>query len=321
MPAYGMRSHVGFVLENSLDTLGGARTDFIEALSESVQLTIERLEVANVYGGVHERPDVAGLRRVEGDIVFAANADTLGFAIAGALGVSSTTEVTSGVLYNHTFTARTNDLEARRSHPTHSVEIFRDVTSAMIYTGCAWSKVSMNIVPNQALQVTLGVVGISAAVGSASTPTYPSSPVNPFTFDACSVQVGGAAAQLYEALTIDWDNQLEAIATINASSVPSRIKRGGPYLGRVSGTLAFENLTDYNSFANQTEQRMVIHFTRAGSFAFNIDIPSFAYTSFPVNAGGKERLTVGFEGQARYNSGSASTMRFQLWNTLSGYLI
>lgn len=319
--AYGMRSSIGFVHENSLDTLAGARTDFIEALSESVAENFDRFEVANVYGGLYERPDVGGLKRVEGDLVFAANPETVGHAFAGALGVSSTVEVTSGLLYQHTFTARANDLEVLRPLDTYSFEIFRDVTSAHIYTGMSWSKLSLNWQPNQAMQVTASMLGITAAVGSASTPTYPGSPTNPFAFDTTSLSLGGAASGIFEALTIEYDNQLELVPAINNSIFPRKAGRTGPYMVRVSGTLTFEDLTEYNNFTNQTEARLLVHCFKASSFGMTIDIPSMMYTAFPVAAGGRERITVGFEGQGRYNSGSASTIKVDLWNTRSGYVL
>ncbi len=321
MPAagYGFASHIGIVRENSFGVLAGARTDFIEALSESLTETRERFETRNVYGGFYEADDHAGLKRTEGDIVLTANGESVGFPLAGCLGVASTAEVASGELYTHTFTARTTDLENERYNDSYSIEVLRhDVTSAFHILGAVFNKVSLNVVPNQALQVTASVLAKSTDIGSASTPTFPGSPVDPFTFDTCSISWNGAANQAFEALTIDFDNQGEAIPVLNDSDEIYKIKRGVQAI-RVSATLNFENLDEWNNFDTQATGRLFVHFTKANSFSMLIDVPSVRWTGFTANAGGRERITAALEGRGFYNAGSASAIEIQLTNTVSGY--
>lgn len=322
MAGYGFAGTVGFVRESSLGVLPGARTDFFTALSENLSESIERYEFQNIVGQYWEPDDSPGLRKVEGDITFAANPETLGFFLAGALGISSTAEVQSGTLYQHTFTPVTADFDPpRRPLPSWSMEIFRDVTSADHYLGCLFNKLSLNVAPNQALQVAASIIGVSAEAGSTSTATYPGSPVLPFAFDSASVQIGGAASAELTALTIDIDNQMEGDARLNASDTVWAVQRNGPQMARLSGTIAFENRTQHNLFKNQTEQELQISFIRASSFQMVIDIPRTVFTAFPLGMGGRERQRVGFEARVMRHTGSAQALEVQLFNTRSGYLI
>jgi hypothetical protein len=316
--AYGFNGHVSIARETTF-TNSIAPDTHIEALSESLTLNIERYETKNIYGGYHEANDSTGLNRVEGDLVFAAHPTVTGFFLAGVLGVSSTTEVGSGVLYSHTFTEQTADTGTNNPLPPFQFEVFRDVTSAHFYNGAQISKLSLNCQPNQALQCTATIMAQAHTVRAKSTATFPNTPTGPWAFDTCSISIGGSATALIESVTLDVDNQIQGIGALNASTKVARFRRGGPRTVRLNGNLAFSDITEYQNFVNQTEQRVVISFFEANSFSLSIDIPSFVYTAFPVNIGGRERLVVGFEGKAMYNAGSAAVIKATMTSVRSGY--
>lgn len=319
MAGAGFGGYIGFAKESS----GGtpiAATDFIEAFSESLTLSMDRFETANIVGGAfYEADDMAGVRRLAGDIVFAAHPEELGFFLLGATGIQSTTEVLSGFLYTNEFTMRTTDFDESFAQDPYTFEIFRDVTSAQQYSGANLSGLSLNVVPNQDLRVTASIMSKGFSVVARQTATFTNSPTDPLAFDTASIQLGGSATELLEALTVSIDSQLEGIASLNSSTLIRGIRRTGPQLIRVTGTIAFENLTEYTRFVDQTEFAIAANFTRADSFSLLMELPRVVYTTFPVSIGGRERITVDFDGQGRYHTGSLNAIKFSLTNTTSGY--
>ena len=315
---YGMNGHCGFAFESSGGTPVAA-ADYIEALSESLTLNKDRFEVKNIVNRFSEADDMAGLDRVGGDIVFAGIPGPLGAMLAGVTGIQSNTEVLSGFLHTHTFTMANADWDTVFAQRPMTFEIFRDVTSSQQYAGCNIAGLSMNVAPNQALQVTASIVGKSMLQLQKTTASFPGSPANPLAFDTCSIEVGGAATALIEGITSNIDNQLEGVPSLNNSTTIRAIRRTGPQMFRLSGNIAFEDITEMENFRNQTEQQFIISMTRANSFQFIQDFPRVVYNTFAPVMAGRDRIIVGFEGIARYHSGSANAGTFKVTNNTSGY--
>ena len=314
---YGFAGQIGIVRESTFGT-APARNRFIEALSESITTTIDRFETRNVTGAYYEPNDAAGTLKAEGDIVFAANPEGVGVALCGVLGISSTTVVASGI-YTHEFFQNTTDASSHAPVPSYSVEVFRDITSANLYMGGIFTKVSLNCQNNQDLRVTGSMKFQTTSLCAKSVATFPGSPVDPFTFDTCSIGIGGTASTIVEAFTLDLDNQAEAFSALNSTSRIVRYRRKGPLMVRLKATVAFEGKSEYEDFLNQTERRWTFNFTKAASFALALDIPNVVLTGYPINIGGRERITVSLEGKARYNVASAYVFKATLTNILSGY--
>lgn len=317
---YGFQSHVGLVRENSFGVLAGARTDFLKCKSEGLALTIERFEPVNVHGANYKPDDDTGSKGIEGEITIPAHPESVGLFLAACLGISSTAEV-AGNLMKTTFTSRPDDLENERALDSYSIEVYRhDVTSAFIYRGMLLSKVSLSVQPNQELQVVGTWMGKAVDIGSASTPTFPGSPALPFTFKTCSISLGGAASNIFQNLTIDIDNGLDAENRVNASDEAFAIKRNAPKEIKVTATAGFDNLTEYQNFVDQTEQSLVLYFTKANSFSLKIDLPRVKWTSHQANASGRDRITAAIEGEAWYHTGSGQLVQMELVNMVtSGY--
>lgn len=316
--AYGMIGHVGIGKETSWGS-AVAVTDYIEALSENLSLTLERYETKNIYGGYYEPDDATGTKRVAGDLVFAGHPVSIGHFLKGVMGVNSGSVVLSGFLFRNDFTFSKAEFSNESPTPPYTFEIFRDVTSSFRYDGVVVSRLAMSLAPNQDLRCTAGLIGRSASVVAKTTPTFPSSPIYPFAFDTASMQIAGAGVSTFNGLNLVLDNQLEGIPLMNGSAVVARMRRRGPQMLGMSGTLEFDNLTEYNNFVNQTEQVMKLTLSRTASFQLVIDIPRFVYTAYPMGMPGRERLTVSFEGKARYHTGSAQTAMLSLTTTNSTY--
>ena len=316
---YGIKGHVGLAKETTWGTPVAA-TDYVKIMNEGMAVSIDRFDTINVHGSLAEPDDSAGIRRIEGDIEFGGHPVSIGYFLKSAFVQSSATEVASGVLWSTQFWTPTADFStgACAGSPL-TFEVFRDVTSSVQYSGCVVNQLTLGFAPNQDIRCTAAVIGKSSTVIAATTPTFPGSPAQPFTFDSCSLQLAGAATARIEALQIVVDNQLEGIPALNNSTAIAKILRRGPQMLNITGTIDFADLTEYLDFINQTERQLIAHVTKSSSFSMTVDIPRMVYTAFPGQIGGRERITVDFEGKGYYHTGSATAINVQLTTVKSDY--
>lgn len=311
-----MRGSIGFAKESS-GAVPVTPTEFIEALSENIDAPYDRYETKNIINALYEPRDSRGVRRVGGPVVADAHTVQVGHFLHGAMGIQSMTEVLSGFLYTTEHTMRTSDWDDRFPQQPYTFQVFRDVTSAQRYGGMNINTLEFNIAPNQGLRMSAGLVGINATNVAETAASFVSSAQEPFAFDTCSIEVGGAANPRLEALSVSINNQLESIATLNSSTAPYKIRRNGPQLIRLSGTMSFDNISDYLDFENDVEQQYVFSMTRANSFQIVFDAPGVRYLTYPPALPGRGRVTVAFQSRAEYVSGSGNALKVSLTTTNS----
>ncbi len=319
MPSgYGQLGHIGFAKETTWGTPVPA-TDYVKAMSESVAVSFDRFEQYQIVSGLHEPDDVQGVKRIAGDISFAAHPTAIMPWLHAATGIQSNAEVLSGFLHTHDLTMATAENGTNNPMPPLTLEIFRDVTSAQQYDGVQVSALTLAMAPNQDLRVTASILAEDERNIAATSPSFPGSPVNTFAFDTCSLQLGGAAVSIVEAFNLSIDNQLEGIPSLNAASTIAKVRRTGSQTIRFSGSAAFEDITDYERFKAETEIAVLANFTLANSFSMLIDLPRLIYSAWSTGMGDRGRQVVSFEGMARYHVGSASALRMQVTNVNSGF--
>ena len=316
--AYGTLGHLGLAKEVTWGTAVAA-TDYFEAMSEGLTSVQDRFDTRNIVAGLHDPDDEAGIKRLQGDIVFAAHPVPLGHFLNGVFGNNSGSVVLSGLLWTNKFNVRTDDINSLHPLPAYTLEVFRDLGSAQQFDGAQIGALTMAIQPNQDLRCTASIIAKATRNIAKTTPTFPGSPTGFFQFDTCSVAINGVGVSIVEALSVSIDNQIEGIPALNASTFIARIKRTGPPLVRVTGTIAVEDITDYQKMLDQTEFPFVVHLTKANSFALTIDIPRLIYTGFPLGMAGRERQTVAFNASGRFHTGSNQAIEVTLTTTKSDY--
>jgi hypothetical protein len=180
------------------------------------------------------------------------------------------------------------------------------------------SALTLNYAPNQEVRATAQIVGRSTRYAAAQSPTYPGSPGKPFTFDTASVQLGGSATTAIEALNISIENQYDGIPALDLSVYISKVRRTGPQLVNVTGTMDFTTHAEYDNFLSQSDTNLKVSVTKANSFKMTIDIPRLLYTAYPLGIPGRERLTVDFTAKGYYHAASATAIEVGL-TTISSY--
>lgn len=318
--AYGFQGFVALGKQSAWGT-PTAPGAFYELLSESLVQTRDRFDVRNLVGRVTEPDDVAGLVRIEGELVGPAHPVSVGHFINAAMGQGSKaiTVVLSGFLWRLDWMPSPSDFSSLAPLPPYTLEVFRDVTSSHRYADAVATRIQFAVQPNQDLRTTLGLIAKTTSVIARSSPTFPGSPTDPFTFDTASISIAGAASELVEGWTLTVDNQLEGVPVLNSSTEIHRVRRRGPVQVRLAGTIGFETLTEYKNFIDQTEQAIIARFFRAQSFQVIFDLPRVVWSEFPPAAGGRERITAAFTGIARHHVGSGTPLQIRLTTTDSSY--
>lgn len=310
---YGFNGFIGLGRETGWGS-GVAATDYIEAMSEDLSVTLDRFGYKAMIASLGEPDDATGLFRVAGNIRAAAHPGNLAQLLRGVLHSFNTTSAT-GPLYTHAFvtTSGGSDFDTQVPHQPYTIEVFRDVTSSIRYSGCLIDTLAFDFNTQGAVMVTAGILGRSAAQLTKSTPVFPNSfSAKPFTFDTVSLGLAGAGTILIETLNVQIQNNFEGIGALNQSQYIAKVRRGNHQMVNISGTLDFTNLTEYQNFINQTEQRMTVSVTKTGSAALVLDIPRMVYTAFPTGVAGRERQTVSFNGKGFVHQGSGNAIKVSL---------
>lgn len=315
------QGHVGFfgLGKEAVWGTAVAATDYAELLSENLSTTIDRFGTRNIFAGYYEPDDYAGARRSAGGIVLAAHPLPLGHLLKAAFNSISQSVVLSGFLWTNNYSSVKSEFADGAPRQPYTLEINRDVTSSHRYAGAILNKLTLALAPNQDLRATAEWLAKSRTLLSRSTPTFPGSPVDPFTFDTASVQLAGAATARMEAITLVVDNQLEGILALNNSNEIARIRATNPQMIRISGTLDFTDVAEQQDFINQTERVLKLNLTRAQSFNLLIDVPRFIYSAVEGQMSGRGRVTATFEGMARYLTSSLTAIGIALTTTKSNY--
>jgi len=322
--AQGHLGYAGLGKEETWPTAVAA-TDWFDLLSENIRTTIDRFPTRNAYGGFYEPDDYAGVMRVAGDIVVAAHPVTIGHFLRAALNTVSQTTVLSGYLYAVHFSSTKSEFADGVPSQPYTLEVHRDTTSSFRYNGAVCNQLVLALAPNQDLRASVSWIARSPGIIAATAPTFPGSPTDPFTFETASLSIGGAATARWESFQLTIANNVSGILALSHSTGTSaklriaRLRRSAGQAVRIAGTLDFIDHAEYLDFVNQTERQMQLYLTRSASFSFLVDVPRFVYSAFPIGIPGRDRLTVGVEGIARHNVGSALALDITLTTTKSDY--
>lgn len=316
--AQGHLGYAGIAKESQFGTAIAA-TDYFELMSESLRLSIDRFPTRNAFGGFYTPDDYAGANRIAGDIVMFGHPLSIGHLLKAAMNTISQSSVLSGFLYtNHFITTKSEFADGVPSQP-YTLEVHRDTTSSFRFSGALCTQLALSLAPNQDLRVTAGWIAQAASIIAKTSPTFPGSPTDPFTFETASLSIGGSATARWEAFNLTIANGINGILALNNSRNIARARRNATQSVQISGTLDFIDHAEYDDFVSQTERTMKLNLTRGSSFAMLIDVPRFVYTAFPLGIGGRDRLTVAITGMARYSVSSALAIDMSLTTTKSNY--
>jgi hypothetical protein len=324
--AEGVLGFLGISRQQSFGTATSS-WNFIPFTSEGIATTIDQIRRGSIVGRTAEGIAQAGIEKGGGDVTMEPHPILIGHILRGVCGQSSvsataTTSVAGFQDYTHEFIPRNAKFDTKCMLPPYTLQVHRDVTSAFQYGDSIFTNVELNIKGNALVEAKATVMTRVTSIMAASTATF-TEPAE-WAWNVASVSIAGTAIDFIESLTVSIDQPTDGVIMLDGTRMVNRFVRNGPTAIRVSGTLDFQDLTEFNAFKTQTQRRLLVNLAPAvasGPYML-IDIPKMLYTTFPANIGGPNRISVGFQGTGEFDTTSSYAIRITLTNTqATGYSV
>jgi hypothetical protein len=321
---YGEKGHLGISAQQSFNTATNS-WEYLPFISEGLATEKEILTEEGMVGRFAENDFHEGMERTAGDVVFEPDPVNIGHLLKGVFGSSVSSTITgamSGDVFEHIFVPTTNDFDAKSALPPYTIQMYRDVGSAFQYTDTIFNTFNLEIAAGTIQKMTVGMLSRTMSTMDKTTPSYVTDA--PYLWNQTSISIAGTANTIMENISISFENQVEGIPFLDGTKRIGKWKRtGGAQLVRISGTMDFEDQTEFNNFVNQTEQRLLIDIDNtsvASIHMLSIDIPKMHYETYPPLIGGAGRLSVSFTARGAYSVDSSYAIRITLINSRSnGY--
>lgn len=319
--SYGNQAVFGLCFQNSGGAVLTNSVHYIPFVSEDIKVEKPDIMKQGNRGILDEGDSYEGMNTVGGSIVCEAHPISMGVLFKSMFGDPATSLVNSH--YQHIFKPRTNDWDDKYANQPATVLMDRDVSSNFVYYDMIGTSIELNAKNGEFLTANVQFVGANYSNSATVSASFPSD--STWTWDAASISDGGTATDRIVDLTVKVDEKLEAKHTMNATKLPSRIKRTDRRSIEISGTMKFESMADYDNFLNKTERNVT------ATFRNNVEISSGYYetleiiaplgrtTEFGMPVGGPGEVEATFAMSAKYSVTSATATQFTLTNTQTAY--
>jgi len=233
----------------------------------------------------------------------------------------------ASLTYDHVFTPVQANFSALCALPPYSLEVYRDESAtdkAFQYKGAVVNTLSLSFgTGDKILKAVAGIIAKEEAE-LAETQSVSLETTNPFIWNQAQVKIATVDHDYLEDFTLNLDNQLVGIFSLNQSSYIRRLIRNGVRTFGFNFTTDFVDRTEYDKFKAGTEQAFQIVFTGAEcesgyNYKLQIDIPKMRYTTYPINMSGSGRLTAGVSGKAKYSVSDGYAVKITLTNLETSY--
>lgn len=315
----GLNAYFGIGFQSSEGVVQTGSVHWFRAVSDTLGEQIAVLESQALQNRYAEPQARQGLRTIAGELVVEAGPFELGALLHAALGKTVTTSGTG--IKTHLITETASAFTIRKALQPFTVFKYTDQGTGFQLQDCNANELALTFANGEFVKATLSVVGGVFSHAAILTPSYTAEPINqPFDFSTFSAQIGGTAYDYHSNLELKISNNLEARHTLNGKVYPSRLKRTGYRQVRISSTMEWEDLTQYDAWRAATKQTFAAHVFQ-NSNRLTILGGSLRWDEFPTPVGGPGPLEVSAAGRLEYNVGSANVLQVtvlansQTWST------
>lgn len=295
MSASGLQSQLGFVAETTYGTRV-APTKFAEFVSESIKLSIERIEGRGLRAGrrvLTSSQWQAGRRSAGGDLEMELLNTGMGLLWKHALGATATVAGTG--FSTHTYTP--GDLQALSMTLQVGKPDIAGTVRPFDYLGAKIGTWEVSCSAGEIATASFGILAADESTAqSLATATYPTNHV-PLTFVKGVLQIAGAGVDVKEATFLVDNSLVDDRYFLRNSALRKQPLENGWRAATGSLVADFESLVAYNRFVNGTEASLSLKFTGAdisGStpltpFSFEI-VANVRFDGETPSVGGPELL-------------------------------
>ena len=323
---YGLNSHVSYSLQDSYGTATASWHSPV-VVAESISYDIATLRSEGMRKTYERAPAQQGMKTVQGELEIEPHPEDMGYWLRLALGSYTTTytgSIGAGGLASHVFAPATSDVTPGASAlPPFTLQVDRDATSAWLIRDNNVRELELSINAGEALRAKVGIVGTNVSTVAPTTPVYLSG--NMFSWDGVTLTFSDAANNATKTLSVKINNNISGKPLINGTKNVARLSRDGRVEVDITGTMMFDDLSEYNVFLDGTERSAQIKFTSpieiaTGSAAtLTVDIPCFRYETFPLGTNQAGEYEVAFGATAEYSLTSSYSVQVTLVNTVENY--
>jgi hypothetical protein len=313
--------HIGISFQQSFGTAYTASLDNIPFINETLSEVINVITAEGITGRLEEGNNYEGAHDISGDIQFEVNPLLIGKFLRAWTNNVSGQLVNSA--YNHQFLPATTNWDNLAATPPMTINVYRGVDSSYQYYDMLLNQLTLEWNFGELNKATASFVGGKFAWVTEATPTFDTSSC--LLFDQASISLAGTGLTNVSQLTTVFNNNLEAMGTLNGTKWAGRVKRAGYRVVDITGSIFFDDDTEVRSnWQGQILQRLIVTNegqTTAVSYSntLKIDIPKMLYTDAPVNIGGPGELEIAFTAQAKYDETSDYIAEFTVINTKANY--
>lgn len=312
MSKLGALSSLGVAKETTWNTPVAAST-FFPFSSESLKISIEPIQEAQIRGVLDQSPRYKGLITIGGAFSGAVYPSLIGHLLRAALGAPTTTGTGP---YTHTFTPTQGRFSTDSALPPYSITVTRDGVVER-YSGCVCQALTFSFSKGGILTFESTWIGGNYDSPAAPTVTLPTD--TPFTLDAV-VQRNSVAFGSIQDLSIAISNNLEGVRTINNNAgIITRVALSGIRSIEVSGTADFDNAQLYNDFLAFGNTPWSFEWAQGASPKLTLTFPAMKNLDGSPNVGGEGRITLPFSLSAEYDTATSRAMQAVLINSIASY--
>jgi hypothetical protein len=314
--------HIGISFQQSFGTAYTSSLDNIPFINESLSEVINVITAEGITGRLEEGNNYEGAHDISGDIQFEVNPILIGKFLKAWTNNVSGSAVNSA--FNHQFLPATTNWDNLAATPPMTINVYRGVDSSYQYYDMLLNTLTLEYNFGELNKATASFIGGKFAWVNEATPSFDSSSC--LLFDQASISLAGNGLTNMSQLTMVFNNNLEAMGTLNGTKFPGRVKRAGYRTVEVTGSVFFDDDTETrDAWQAQALQRLIATVegqTTAVSYSntLKVDIPKMLYTDAPVNIGGPGELEISFTAQAKYDETSDYITEFTVVNTKASYV-
>jgi len=295
----GFKGYIGLAPQISPGVMASTSSAFwLPFISETLTEEIPRLDSAELRLSADEPYSHQGMRVLAGDIVLEPTPFTMAVVSYLTMGAITTT---SNAAYNfHAVNGSGDDWDDKFSVPAFSAMIARDVGSAIYALDCCVNALTLEIANGELLKATVSIIGGQGRGNSdvVSVVSFAEGGDKQLPWNACSLQLQGAAPDYIKSATVSINNNLEQTGVLDGEVYPTRIKRAGFRTFGVEADMVYESMAVYNTFRANTIAAFKLSMFTDSSHFIVICHGALNYTSHPANLSGPgaAAATVGLKG-------------------------
>ncbi len=313
---------IGFQSATSTNQFRMPTLQWLPLLSESVSVEQPPLVEQNMHGVFDEGNLHSGPITISGELSVEASPLAVGLLFQSVLGNSYSVR-SSNNYYVHLFSPKNQDHNSKFvNHPLAIYKHFHGDSKARVFYDMVASSLELSVANGEFLKLKLGMLGGRFKDTNPVSVTYNYD--KPLSWQQAKCNINNDLYGDFTQLSIQLDENLEVLHTLDGGKYPSRIQRSGFRTISLQGSARFDNDREYVAFLNQERRSFSLEFesgvTLSGDVkeSVQISLPEIQYVELKPTISGPGPLETEFSAKA-IRQANGNSINITLVNTHAPY--